>query len=201
MNTNYLKKGYTLFVIALLITTASVLVVSVNAQELPDEIITGPAPAGVTEDMRAPMDIGLMIRPNPIGLNQIFLANIWSVRAPGSQRAFLGYEITITKPSGQEYVFTMDSFVADGTAWFEWIADEVGDWTIQVVFPGNWFPAGFYVDGERVNASGTSGCWRSTCAPPSGRGPCRTRRRSARPNRCAARRRPSRRESARRECM
>jgi hypothetical protein len=26
-----------------------------------------------------------------------------------------------------------------------------------VKFPGNWLPAGFYVDGERVNASGTSG--------------------------------------------
>ncbi|PVX24155.1 MAG: hypothetical protein CW691_08475, partial [Candidatus Bathyarchaeum sp.] len=154
---NFKPKMATIFYIILLLVTTSVLVVSVNAQELPENIIVGPAPAGVTDDMRAPMDIGLMIRPNPIGLNQIFLANIWSVRAPGSQRAFLGYEITITKPSGDIQAFTMDSYVADGTAWFEWIADEVGDWTIQVEFPGNWLPAGFYVDGERVNASGTSG--------------------------------------------
>ena len=158
MKKNNLKIELTTIVtIALLMTTVSVLVISVNAQDLPEDIVIGPAPAGVTEDMMVPTEIILMIRPNPIGLNQEFLANIWTVRAPGSQRAFLGYEITITKPSGATTSFTMDSFVADGTAWFPWIADEVGDWTIQVKFPGNWLPAGFYVDGERVNASGTSG--------------------------------------------
>ena len=158
MKKNNLKIELTTIVtIALLMTTVSVLVISVNAQDLPEDIVIGPAPAGVTEDMMVPTEIILMIRPNPIGLNQEFLANIWTVRAPGSQRAFLGYEITITKPSGATTSFTMDSFVADGTAWFPWIADEVGDWQIQVKFPGNWLPAGFYVDGERVNASGTSG--------------------------------------------
>ncbi|MFC1487872.1 PQQ-binding-like beta-propeller repeat protein [Thermoproteota archaeon] len=148
----------TMFVIILLSVSGFIMMINTAVYaQLPEEIIIGPPPAGVTEDMRVPMELGLMIRPNPIGLNQIFLANIWMVRAPGSQRAFLGYEVTITKPSGGQTVFTIDSYVADGTAWFEWIADEIGDWTIQVDFPGNFFPAGFYIDGERVNASGSSG--------------------------------------------
>jgi hypothetical protein len=157
LKNNLKTKLTTVFAIALLLTTVSALVLSANAQDLPEDIIIGPAPAGVTADMMVPCEIVLMVRPNPVGLGQEFLANIWTVRAPGSQRAFLGYEITITKPSGEVIEFTMDSFVADGTAWFPWIADEVGDWTLQVNFPGNWLPAGFYVDGERVNASGTPG--------------------------------------------
>ncbi len=158
LKNNIKTKMTTIFAIALLLTTISALAISANAQTvLPEDIIIGPAPAGVTEDMKVPTEIILMIRPNPVGLNQEFLANIWTVRAPGSQRAFLGYEITITKPSGEVVTFTMDSFVADGTAWFPWIADEVGDWTLQVKFPGNFFPAGFYMDGDWVNASGHSG--------------------------------------------
>ena len=47
----------------------------------------------------------------------------------------------------------MDSYVADGTAWFEWIADQVGEWTLQVHFPGNYFPPGRYVRGEIVDAT------------------------------------------------
>jgi len=36
----------------------------------------------------------------------------------------------------------MDSYLADATAWFEWIADEVGEWTLKFEFPGGYFPAG-----------------------------------------------------------
>jgi hypothetical protein len=38
----------------------------------------------------------------------------------------------------------MDSYEGDATAWFEWIADEVGEWTIKFDFPGGYFPAGNY---------------------------------------------------------
>ncbi len=43
-----------------------------------------------------------------------------------------------------EHVVTMDSYEGDATAWFEWIADEVGTWTIKFDFPGGYFPAGNY---------------------------------------------------------
>ena len=52
--------------------------------------------------------------------------------------------MTITKPSGQQHIVTLDSYDADATAWFEWIADEVGDWTIRFDFQGTFFPEGYY---------------------------------------------------------
>ena len=82
-NKNNLKiKLTTFFTIAILMTTVSILVISVNAQDLPEEIIIGPAPAGVTEDMKVPTELVLMVRPNPIGQNQIFLVNIWTGTSP-----------------------------------------------------------------------------------------------------------------------
>jgi hypothetical protein len=132
----------------LMVSVFMVFATSVFAQELPTEQTIGPRPAGVTDDMTVPTEIILMARPNPIGLNQELLVNIWTVRAPGAGRQFKGYEITITKPSGGSVEFTMDSYVADGTAWFPWVMDEVGDWTFQVYFPGNFLPAGNYSAGE-----------------------------------------------------
>jgi hypothetical protein len=134
--------------IFLMVSTLMMLPPSVLAQELPTVQTIGPRPAGVTDDMTVPTEIMLMCRPNPIGLSQELLVNIWTVRAPGAGRAFKGYEITITKPSGQQTKFTMDSYVADGTAWFVWIMDEIGDWTFVVSFPGNFFPAGSYTAGN-----------------------------------------------------
>ena len=54
------------------------------------------------------------------------------------------YKVTITKPDGTTDVITMDSYRADTTAWFEYIADQVGEWKLKFDFPGGYFPAGVY---------------------------------------------------------
>jgi len=47
----------------------------------------------------------------------------------------------------------MNSYVADGTAWFEWVADELGVWKFKLEFPGVYYPAGRYLDGYIINAT------------------------------------------------
>ena len=71
---------------------------------------------------------------------------------------FKDFQIIVTKSSGQQHIVTMDSYVADGTAWFEWLADEVGTWTFKFDLPGQYFPAGRYLDGEiiTVTSGGTN---------------------------------------------
>ena len=102
--------------------------------------ISGPLPAGVTPEVYITTSAHLSYRPNPVGLNQIFLVNLWTSPALHASRYHPDYTVTITKPSGQEQVVTLDSYHADATAWFEWIADEVGEWTIRFDFLGTYFP-------------------------------------------------------------
>jgi hypothetical protein len=138
-----------IILLATLMTSTFLLmsVVPVQAQQT-----TGPIPDGVTPDGTVDTQIYMSFRPNPVGLGQTFLVNLYTVPAPGANRLHEDFTVTITKPSGDETSFTMNSYPDDGTAWFEWIADEVGDWTIQFDFLGTYFPAGIYMDGEMVPA-------------------------------------------------
>ena len=123
-----------------------------------EQQVTGPIPDGVTPSDIIEVDAYLSFRPNPIGLNQIFLVNIWVTPPVNEERYHQDYTVTITKPSGHQEVVTIDSYQADATAWFEWIADETGDWTIQFDFLGTYFPAGNYLDGEIVAAGSRNPC-------------------------------------------
>ena len=101
-------------------------------------------PAGVTPDLTLSTAAYLSFRPNPVGFNQIFLVNVWLTPATHVSRYFSDYTITIETPSGEQTVITMDSYRADATAWFEYIANEVGTWRLKFDFPGGYFPAGNY---------------------------------------------------------
>ena len=139
------KKKKTLAIILLTILTVSTFMLITNTPiQAQEEIepISGPLPPGVTADYTIHPTAHLSFRPNPVGINQIFLVNLWTSPALHRSRYHPDYTITITKPSGQEFVFTIDSYHADATAWFEWIADEVGDWKIRFDFLGTYFPPG-----------------------------------------------------------
>jgi hypothetical protein len=83
----------------------------------------------------------LSFRPNPVGVNQIFLVNMWITPALHRARKLSGYKVTIQKPDGDTDVITMDSYPADATAWFEYIADQEGTWKLKFDFPGGYFNA------------------------------------------------------------
>ncbi len=58
------------------------------------------------------------------------------------------YKVVITKPDGSSNTVTIDSYVADGTAWFPYLADQVGEWELQFFFIGMYHPPGWYNNGE-----------------------------------------------------
>jgi len=103
-----------------------------------------PLPSGVTPDVVVKTTAQLSFRPNPVGLNQIFLVNMWISPALHVSRYLKGYKVTIQKPNGDTDVITMDSYQGDATAWFEYIADQEGVWKLKFEFPGGYFPAGIY---------------------------------------------------------
>ncbi len=129
----------------------------VNAQTAPTQPVSGPLPSGVTVDLQPYTKAYLSFRPNPIGLGQPILINMWVTPAPGAQRLFPNYKLTITKPDGSQDVINMNSYVADGTAWLEYPADQVGEWTLKWEFPGVYFPAGRYFEGAIISNTSTSG--------------------------------------------
>ncbi len=83
------------------------------------------------------------------------MVNIWLTPSTANFKHYSDYQVTITKPSGEQQVVTIDSYLGDATAWFEWIADEVGTWTLEFNFPGGYFPAGNYTVEQRGRSATT----------------------------------------------
>ncbi len=163
-------------VIILLTTSAFMLMTSipVNAQTYENQYInkkSEPLPPGVTPDYTTETVSYISYRPNPVGLNQIFLVNLWIHPPIHNTRQLADYTVTITKPSGQEHVVMLDTYPGDGTAWFEWIADEVGTWTLKFDFPGGYFPAGNYTRTRIGYAPNNSEFEESSYYEPSSDGP------------------------------
>jgi len=100
-------------------------------------------PSGVTPDLTYEVAPYLSIAPNPLGVGQQILVNVWV--GPALQyQYFSDYKITITDPDGNEDELVTDSYPADCTAWFLYVVDQVGTWKLKFDFPGGYFPAGNY---------------------------------------------------------
>jgi hypothetical protein len=103
-----------------------------------------PLPDGVTPDVTVETTAYLSFRPNPVGVGQTILVNMWLNPATHASRYFTDYKVTITDPDGNTDVITVDSYRADATAWFEYVVDQVGEWKLKFEFPGGYFPPGNY---------------------------------------------------------
>ena len=163
MTKNYQTKTKMILAMISMILIASPLLIAmpVNAgvtaiggapQGAPNAAI--PLPSGVTPDYIVNPDPYISVRPNPVGLNQPVLVNIWVDPGPSYARYFPDYKVTFTKPDGTTDVVTMNSYAADGTSWFEYTVDQVGTWTAKFDFPGGYFPAGNYTVPPGVNMAG-----------------------------------------------
>lgn len=106
--------------------------------------IPGPLASGITPDVIVKTVAFLSFRPNPVGLGQTVLVNMWLNPATHASRYLSDYKVTITKPDGETDVRVMDSYQADTTAWFEFVADQLGEWKLKFDFPGGYYPAGNY---------------------------------------------------------
>jgi len=112
-------------------------------------------PTGVTPDINVNTIAHLSFRPNPIGIGQPLLINMWmQFETFDRHRKYHdAFQLTITDPDGQSEVFIMDSYPADATMWKEIVPDKLGNWTLKFDFLGNFFPAGRYLEGNIITAT------------------------------------------------
>jgi hypothetical protein len=147
MKMNLPKKLALLITVVLLMASVPMIALQAQAQYTNKQeggATPGPLPAGVTADFTVETRAFLSFRPNPVGTGQTFLVNMWLNPAVHASRYFKDYKVTITKADGTQEVITMNSYRADTTAWFEYIADQVGTWKLKFEFPGGYFPPGNY---------------------------------------------------------
>ncbi len=120
-------------------------------------------PAGVTPDFQFVEGAYISVRPNPIGVGQTILVNLWVVPGPSYTRYFTDYKVTITKPDGTVDTKVMDSYHADSTAWFEYTVDQIGTWKFQFSMPGQYFPTGNYTTALDTAQPGWTESYTRTC--------------------------------------
>lgn len=160
---NIAKTTTTLLVILMIASVMLMTNFSVKAQGegshggAPGEITGGPKPSGVTPDVTLDTVPFISFRPNPVGIGQPFLVNIWVQPPLHVDRAHTGCTVTITKPDGtKDVIGPVNSYTADTTYWFEYIADQVGTWKLKFSFAGDYYPAGRYLEGHLVTTGGTN---------------------------------------------
>ncbi len=125
--------------LVLLVASVTLMVFPINTQA--QETQGGePLPAGVTPDYVFETRAFLSFRPNPVGVGQTFLVNVWTNPPLHRARYHTDYTVTITDPDGNEDAITMESYPADTTAWLEYVADQEGTWKIKFEFGGSYFP-------------------------------------------------------------
>jgi hypothetical protein len=155
-----------LFIAILMIPCISVIPFQVEAQEGdhgglpggPGSAIPGPQPVGVPIDQIVDEEARMSFRPNPIGLGQPLLVNIWCTPSLNNMQIFNNFTVYIQKPDGTTVtVGPLNSYQGDGTSWFEYNVDQVGTWRLKFVFSGDYYPKGIWYQGYIVNASGYSG--------------------------------------------
>ena len=105
-----------------------------------------PLPSGVTPDITLDTIAHLSFRPNPIGVGQTILVNLWLEPPTHVSRFFKeAFKVTMTKPDGTTVIVgPLSSYVGDSTGWFENTMDQVGNWTIKFDFLGAYYPQGNY---------------------------------------------------------
>jgi hypothetical protein len=119
-----------------------------------DQPVGGAIPDGITPSETIDVVAYLSFRPNPIGVNQELLVNIWVTPPLNVERFHQGYTVTFTDPTGHKTVIDgINSYNADATAWFPFYPNEVGTWTVKFEFPGEYYPAGYYWNGWVVTNS------------------------------------------------
>jgi outer membrane protein assembly factor BamB len=154
------------FTILILLTTSVFLLpnILVKAQDenYPHGGQAGPTqydkvpPTGVTPELSVDVTPYLSFRPNPIGVGQSLLVNVWTTPPPAANRYLSYYTVTITKPDGSTDVFgPFNSYVADGTSWFEYVPKVAGNYSLRFDYGGTYFPAGTYIGGV-LNGSGVA---------------------------------------------
>ncbi|MBT0160286.1 PQQ-like beta-propeller repeat protein, partial [Candidatus Bathyarchaeota archaeon A05DMB-2] len=162
-----------ILLLAVAIPSVSQLNISAEAQLAPQQP-TVEIPEGVTPDRIVNTIAHLSFRPNPVGVGQPVLINMWMQFETFDRHMQYvdSFKLTITKPDGKTDTFIMSSYPADGTSWKEIVPEQVGTYTLKFEFLGNFFPAGRYLEGKIITAtSGGTVLSQSQYHKPSSDGP------------------------------
>lgn len=120
--------------------------------------IPGPQPTGVPVDQVVDEEAHLSFRPNPVGIGQSLLVNVWCTPSINNMQIFNNYTVYIQKPDGTtETVGPLNSYQGDTTAWFEYVVDQVGAYKLKFVFTGDYFAKGIWYQGSIVSATNYTG--------------------------------------------
>ena len=146
-----IKTSRTTAIALVILMMASIMLIGispVNAQPSPEQPgVT--IPSGATDYDIVDTIPHVSFRPRTIGVGQSLLVNMWieATYLQAQYQFFQAYKVTITKPDGTQDVITKDSYVADTTSWFEYVPDQIGEWTVKLDFLGQYFPNGTYWQG------------------------------------------------------
>ena len=111
--------------------------------------VTGPLASGIAPNLTVTTNPFLSFSPTTIGLGQTLLVNMWTTPPISPMRWQSGYTVDIIKPDGTtEKIGPMDSYPADATAWFQYVVDQLGTWQFKFTYPGEYFPAGQWYNGQ-----------------------------------------------------
>jgi outer membrane protein assembly factor BamB len=139
----------------------------------PQHIYGQPLPTGVTPDFIQTTIAHMSFTPDPIGVGQPLLVNMWTAPNTHGGRQHSEYDIVFTKPDGTTDTVKTKSFLGDATAFINYVVDQVGTWQIKFVFPGDYFAAGNYTTpiGTFVGVGVTNNFLQSCYYSPSSDGP------------------------------
>jgi hypothetical protein len=113
-------------------------------------------PSGVTPTTSVDTRAFLSFAPNPIGIGQLLLVNMWTNPPISPNRFEQGYTVDVKNPEGTTFtVGPFNSYAADGTGYFTFIPDVVGTWQLKFNFAGQYFPNGTWLNSQLV-ANGTT---------------------------------------------
>ena len=147
-------KATAIIVTILMVTSIALMAIPAQAQVedhggSPGGGYEGPTtiPAGQTADFMIASLAFLSVSPNPCGVGQQLLVNVWTTFPSGEGKYQVGYTVTITKPGGTTEDVQLKSYVADGTSWFTYVPTTIGQYTFVFKFAGEYFPAGYYTRG------------------------------------------------------
>src|SRR5665647_1407905 len=78
------------------------------------------------------------VDPNPIGVGQTMIVNVWLTPSIPNGMSFHGFTVTFTKPDGTTKVIGPFDSEPYGTAaaWFEYVPDQIGAWSYQFNYAG-----------------------------------------------------------------
>ena len=157
-------KTATITAIVLIITSIIVMTISVQSVNAAD-VVTNVQPSGGVTDIPSGVTpaytiqpvLYLSVSPNPIGIGEYMLINVWQTPPLQASRYYANYEVTITKPDGTTDTVTMNSYHGDATAWFNYVADQIGTWKFEASYPGAYYSPGNYTSTAIRSGSGGVG--------------------------------------------